>query len=468
MILTKKKEIAIFVKNDTILKFLEKYFKNKKIFNAHYFKTINSFRIYINENKPLAVIVQASLLKSISDKITGFPTIAIIAGNIKKGIESAVNYNVNRYICRPYHKIDLEYKLENVILESDLFEGMKNEIRKLEIITELMQLISSTLDPKEILFRIVKKISEIINVSRCSIVRVDWLHRNAFVVATYEDPNITGIKLRLQKYPEIMEALKLKKPVVIKDISMDPIMRKVKNIIIPLGVRSILVIPIVFREKVIGTLFLRTSKKIHTITENEIKILDSIASSSANALYNAFLFEQAEDEKNRLEKLAITDFLTGMYNIRYFYHRIIEEFSRCQRYDLPISCIMLDIDYFKEINDVYGHKTGDIVLKEFGQLLKRHSRKSDVLARYGGEEFIILLPQTPVEGAILEAERIRKFIREYRFRAIKDKKGLTVSIGIASYPHTKIKTHDDLISCSDDALFTAKRKGRDKVLVFGQ
>jgi diguanylate cyclase (GGDEF)-like protein len=246
-------------------------------------------------------------------------------------------------------------------------------------------------------------------------------------------------------------------------------MEKVREIIRPLGIRSILVLPMIFRDKVIGTLFLRTSRSGHAFSENEIRLLDTLAKSSSSALYNAFQFEQIEDEKTRLEKLAITDFLTGIYNIRYFYNRIIEEFSRCQRYKLPISCLMIDIDYFKKINDVYGHKTGDLVLREFAMLLKKHTRKSDVLARYGGEEFIILLPITERKGAVPEAERLRRLVKEHRFKSLKNRKNLTVSVGVAVYPEVeKIKTHDDLISAADDALFTAKSRGRNQVAVFGE
>jgi diguanylate cyclase (GGDEF)-like protein len=191
-----------------------------------------------------------------------------------------------------------------------------------------------------------------------------------------------------------------------------------------------------------------------------------MAHASANSLYNAFLFEQVEDEKTRLEKLAITDYLTGIYNIRYFYHRIVQEFSRSQRYASPISCLMLDIDHFKKINDVYGHKIGDQVLREFATVLKKHSRKSDVLARYGGEEFILLLPETPPDGAAAEAERIRTYIKDHRFKSLKGGRTITVSVGIATYPDPRIRTYDDLISCADTALFTAKNSGRNQVSVY--
>lgn len=463
---SRQKGVAILAKNRNTINFFEKFFKSRRLYSASFYRNPQEFINHINENLPSALILESSFLLSVSDRITRFPSIAIISGDIKKGIELSINHNANRYIYRPYFERDLEQKLESIILEKDAYNKMQDEMRELETVLEVTQMITSSLDPKQILFMIVQKIAGIIPVTRCSIVRVDWLGKYAYVVATFEDPNITGIKLSLKKYPEIREALTSKKPVIIKDVSTDPLMKQVRGVLSPLGIRSILVMPVIFREKVIGTLFLRTSRTSHTFSENEIRLLNSIANASANALYNAFLFEQIEDEKTRLEKLAITDYLTGIYNIRYFYHRIIEEFSRCQRYGFPISCLMLDIDYFKKINDEYGHKIGDQVLKDFAQLLNRHTRKSDVLARYGGEEFIILLPQTSVEGALSEAERIRKYVKEHVFKSLRKKTVLTVSIGVAAFPNESIKTHDDLISCADDALFSAKEKGRNLSVVY--
>jgi diguanylate cyclase (GGDEF)-like protein len=438
-----KYDIAILSRRKTVIKFLKNFLKGKRIYKPHFFSIPDLFITYLSDNPPQALLIEDSFLPVVSERILKFPTIVIIAGDIKIGIENAINYNVNRYIYKPYMDKDLEYKLESIILEKDSIEKMKNEIKELEVITGLTQVISSTLDPQEILFRIVRQIAEVMPVTRCSIIRVDWL-------------------------PEILAALTAKKPVVIEDVRTDPIMKKVQKIIEPLDIRSILVIPILFKEKVIGTLFLRTARSGRTFSENEIRLLNAIGSASSNALHNAFLFEQIEDEKTRLEKLAITDYLTGIYNIRYFYHRIIEEFSRCERYAFPISCLMLDIDHFKVINDVYGHKTGDKVLKEFSQLLKKCTRRSDVLARYGGEEFIVLLPQTSDEGAFLEAERLRKAVKGHKFKSIKAQRKLTSSFGVATYPNKDIKSHDELISAADDALFKAKNSGRDRVEVCGR
>lgn len=179
-------------------------------------------------------------------------------------------------------------------------------------------------------------------------------------------------------------------------------------------------------------------------------------------------FFNRKNEKARLEKLVITDYLTGIYNIRYFYTRIFEEFSRSERYRLPLSCLMLDIDHFKAINDKYGHKVGDIILRQFAQLLNKHIRKSDVLARYGGEEFIMFFPQTNEKAALLKAESLRSVIENHQFTTPVGKKNLTVSIGVVSYPKSGVNSMDALITSADNALYKAKAMGRNKVVIHGR
>ena len=461
----KTQKIAVIVKQKKTADFLKSFFANNKIYRPLYFSKAEPFRAFIEKNKPTAVITEESFLPSISDKTTRLPVIVIISGKVAAGVETAISHHADCFVSPPYLVKDLAYKLERIIIDRTELDSMKRELWEYSIINDLFQMISSTLDPKEVLYRIVRKIADVMPVSRCSIIRVDWLRKSAYVIASHENPEIINIKLNLKKYPEILAALSSKEPVLISNILMDPLMRKVREIIAPLGIRSILVIPIMFHEKVIGTLFLRTSRTEHTFEKAELRLLNAIANASANFLNNAFLHEQVEDEKTRLEHLAITDYLTGLYNVRYFYHCIIKEFTRSERYVLPIGCMLLDIDHFKKINDVHGHRVGDRVLKEFARQLSKHVRKSDVLARYGGEEFIIMLPQTSHRGAQAEAERLRTAIKNYKFKSLNNKKGITISIGVSYCPHPKVKTHDELISLADNALFEAKNSGRDKVIV---
>jgi two-component system cell cycle response regulator len=157
--------------------------------------------------------------------------------------------------------------------------------------------------------------------------------------------------------------------------------------------------------------------------------------------------------------------LTSLYNHRHFYDRLEEEFSRAERYGVPLSLVFFDIDDFKRINDIYGHMRGDQVLKKIGQLLKSVARESDIPARYGGEEFAVILPHTECAEAQHIADRIMTDIRALDIEHAASEAGssLTVSIGIASM--IPDKTHDEttLVKIADDALYNAKRTGRNRI-----
>jgi two-component system cell cycle response regulator len=450
------------------LALLRSFFRRKKNLRVEFMEGISSLRERASQTKEqnLVCIVAVDELAKLNPSKLDSIVFATIPPSSKDGIKKAIKYGVENYLVQPICEEDLEYKIKASLERKKLIDHLKRETDILQAIVELTRLVTSTLDPQEILYLIVKKISEIIPVTRCSIIRVNHTKKRASVVATFENPNLGSMKLDINKYPEIKKALLSRKSVIINDVTADPIMEEVRDIIAPLGIHSIVVIPIMFHEEIIGTLFLRTSRASYAFSEHEIKVCNAIANASANALYNAFLFEKMEDEKSRLEKLSITDYLTGVYNIRYFYHRIKEEFSRSERYNLDLSCLMLDIDRFKGINDKYGHRVGDIILREFAQLLRSHTRKSDVLARYGGEEFIMLLPQTSESGAVAKAETIRACVEKFRFRVLKGKKLLTVSIGAASYPNKGIKNMGDLITTADNALYSAKTVGRNRVVVY--
>src|SRR2546428_2264840 len=155
---------------------------------------------------------------------------------------------------------------------------------------------------------------------------------------------------------------------------------------------------------------------------------------------------------------SLKDALTDVYNRRYFMIRLEEEFKRHTRFREPLSLVMLDVDHFKEVNDRFGHRAGDEVLRGIAALLLRHSRSFSVVTRYGGDEFAIVLVNTPKDGALTYAERIRSVVAEYEFRH-----GIvTVSLGAASLPEDGA-CGDDLVVAADKALYDAKRLGRNRV-----
>jgi diguanylate cyclase (GGDEF)-like protein len=170
---------------------------------------------------------------------------------------------------------------------------------------------------------------------------------------------------------------------------------------------------------------------------------------------------QLEEMLERVEILAITDPLTGLFNRRRGENVLEKEFTRSVRYATPLSCLMIDIDHFKRINDVFGHRAGDTVLKEVGEIIRSSAREIDTIARWGGEEFLVLLPQTPKENGVRFAERILKAIGHHEFSGLSDTQ-ITVSIGISSAPDPSIDSGEKLINASDIALYDAKRKGRNR------
>jgi len=160
----------------------------------------------------------------------------------------------------------------------------------------------------------------------------------------------------------------------------------------------------------------------------------------------------------RLEDLSLKDALTDVYNRRYFMIRLEEEFKRHARFREALSLVMLDVDHFKEVNDRFGHRAGDEVLRSIAALLLKHSRSFSVVTRYGGDEFAIVLVNTPKDGALTYAERIRSVIAEYEFRH----GTVTVSLGAATLPEDGA-CGDDLVVAADKALYDAKRLGRNRV-----
>jgi len=168
----------------------------------------------------------------------------------------------------------------------------------------------------------------------------------------------------------------------------------------------------------------------------------------------------------KLRDLATRDELTGLYNHRYLQEKLIEEFARAVRYGHSISCLMIDLDFFRSINDQLGHATGDEILKEAAEILLMGSRLSDLIARFGGEEFVILLPHVDYQGAAELAERFRETFARHTFLGNSQAVTATVSIGVSSFPEDAVKDRSDLLHFADQAVFRAKAGGRNQVYLY--
>ncbi|MHB1017224.1 MAG: sensor domain-containing diguanylate cyclase [Coriobacteriia bacterium] len=226
----------------------------------------------------------------------------------------------------------------------------------------------------------------------------------------------------------------------------------------PEELRSQAAMPLRSGDSVIGVLLI-ASATYRELTQAERDRLQVIANQSSLALQNALLHEE-------LERLSVTDRLTELYNHGYLHSRLDEEIERAMRFGHRLSVIMLDIDDFKKFNDRYGHPKGDTVLRAVSAIVKQNLREIDVAARYGGEEFVVVLPETDVAGALAVAERIR--VSTESFPHITDERGervaQTVSLGVATYP-VHASDGASLIEAADQAMYQAKRTGKNRVVV---
>jgi len=170
--------------------------------------------------------------------------------------------------------------------------------------------------------------------------------------------------------------------------------------------------------------------------------------------------------KQRLEALAVTDELTGLYNFRYLSTRLREELKRAERHREPLACAMIDLDHFKRINDELGHDVGDAVLREASRRVRGAVREIDVVARYGGDELLLILPTTPFSGALTVASRVWNDIRATPIQFGSHELRVTPSIGVALYPSRDVTDAEALLRAADQALYQAKRDGRDRIGVF--
>ena len=218
------------------------------------------------------------------------------------------------------------------------------------------------------------------------------------------------------------------------------------HLIVPMKSKNSLNGFLTLGEKITGDYFMPT----------DLDFMQDLAKFAAIAVENSLLY-----------LMAILDRMTRLYIHHYFQERLIEEISRSQRTNIPLSIIMSDIDHFKKFNDTYGHQQGDIVLKKTAELFKNAVRNVDIAARYGGEEFSIILPNTTLDGAILVANRLREKIETTEYPGQEEPLSVTSSFGVAQYNAEKDESSKDLIKRADTALYKAKEEGRNKVVAHG-
>ncbi|MEK9630000.1 MAG: sensor domain-containing diguanylate cyclase [Nitrospinota bacterium] len=344
-------------------------------------------------------------------------------------------------------------------------EAVRNLLKKqnnllgdsLEALDHLIYLQKSInlLSSEEICKVMAEKLPYILSVKYFSFFLFDKDHKRLNLMSHNHPELKEGLSIYQNDSPIMKEAMTTGRYIFEQDFSSSRYFRGRKN---PLFKCEFLVsIPLMIENEIIGVMNLNDNDK-GFFNVGDLDFALNVSEFVALSISNALLFE-------KVEKLSVTDGLTGLDNHQQMQALLKNEVIRSQRYSSPLSIIMLDIDHFKNVNDTYGHQMGDDILLDFATTMKKFCRSNDVAARYGGEEFILILPETKVEGAKYIAERIREEMASQTFSYKGTDFKVTVSCGIAEFDPERIKTPADLINIADQALYRAKNEGRNQTIV---
>lgn len=324
---------------------------------------------------------------------------------------------------------------------------------QLEIIYENTRVLASILDIEGVLKEVVRIMGQVLQYNYFGIILKDK-RKNLFYKARIEAAieNYHPKAIPVTRMGLIRKVFEVGEAVTVKDIAKRDDYQPLYT-----GSKSLAVFPLTSHGQNHGVLFAESGIK-DGFKQKDIQVLTAVARSAGLALENAELHRKTEE-------LTIIDELTGTYNYRYFVRKLQEEKRRALRYTLPLSLIMIDIDFFKKLNDSYGHEVGNMVLKRLSVIIKGCIRDVDIFARYGGEEFVIILPQTEEKEAFHIGERTRQAVEEEIFKIKNiDNLKITISVGVSSFPENG-KSHEELLSITDQALYRAKGEGRNLVRV---
>ena len=332
------------------------------------------------------------------------------------------------------------------------YESERQQRRLAEILRDLSIALNSTLNLNDVLTRLLESLAQVIPYDRAmGLLRQDDGFRVLSSAGYVEPMKLKRLVIDQDADPYFSEMARHKRPLIVTDAQAET---KFDGYGPADGLRSWIGIPLISNRDMVGAVIL-AKREAGRYDTSEADIAAAFAGQAVIAIENARLFGE-------VQRLAITDELTGTHNRRNFFTLAEREYARALRYNRPLSVIMIDIDHFKAINDDHGHATGDVVLREVAQRCQGSLRDLDVLGRYGGEEFVVLLPEIGAKIAHeVVAERLRKCVADDPAPTDRGPISVTISLGVACL-EPEMKSFNELVQKADRALYEAKTAGRNR------
>ena len=370
-------------------------------------------------------------------------------------------------LVAPIHLPELRARLDvHIRMRTEVREAQE-ALRARDLLFDIFQEVSSALRADEIFQTLVRRVGQAFGLSHCSFVLTAPGEDKGRVVAVYENPAIRDLRVDLARYPEIQEAIRTERPVVIHNVHEDPLFATIRRHWsqqhVEVNVQAAVALPVFVQGRAAGVFFLRTEKGDPQLRAADVAFANTIAQAAARVLENE---ERRSAIYRRQISAGTTDELTGCASLDALDRRLRDEFERARRYSLHFALVLIDIDRLRDINERQGQPAGDRVLGEIGAILQRELRAPDFVARYGGDEFACVLPETDGPGGRRFIERLRQVFTRHTFADLGPTKTPTISAGVVAYPHSEVLRPEDLFTLGEGALQNAK-DAPDRIAVVG-
>lgn len=417
---------------------------------------LNSGRTLEVSNTSASPYINARL--GIRLQIKSMLVLPLIAGNEKWG--AALLFHKSEYKYSP-REVSLgeqaASQLALAIAKSRALDTAQHRTQELTALQKATAALLTTLDLEILLGQILDAAISAISAAEkgtLHLVARDTGQLQIRAVQGYTDPRIRTFN-PTDSASFTAVAVRERRPLIIHDANANPRTRYVGDIPEIRAISSMIVAPLLLGGRTLGAISLDAYRR-NAFTEADLQLLVTFAATATTAIQNAQLYTE-------VQKQAITDPLTGIYNRRGFFELGRREVERAHRFGRPLTALMIDIDLFKQVNDTQGHMIGDQVLAGVGSLIEHELRQVDLPGRYGGDEFIALLPETDLDNAFQAAERLRKSITQGVYPTDNEPLHVTASIGLAELQQPG-DTLESLIERADQALYLAKQSGRNRTI----
>ena len=386
----------------------------------------------------------------------GAPVLVLLASGDRGDLTRALSEGAADAMLAPVHLPELEARLTARLAPAG-FAGTRMEAAVFDIVQEVW----ASARAEEVLRALVRRVGRALDLSHCSFILTRPGRDFGRVVAEYDRPTVHDLRLDLQRYPEVLEAVRTSEPVVVPDVEVHPLFEEIRRqwaeeqLEVP--IRSVVALPVRADGEVVAVFLLRPRAPGATLTPAQIHFAEGLASGAAGLLLGG-----ARPGRHEAGTETV-DPLTGCASPRALEQRVAEEFARAHRYALTFSLVLLDVERLGELNQRLGPEAGDRLLAELGAVLQQELRRPDYVARYGDDEFALVLPETGTEGARRSLDRVRRRLEGDRFRQLAPDGSPGVVAGIATYPHPAALEPDDLLALAEAALLRGKGQMEDRV-----